>query len=418
MTEKKNLPELLPVGTLLGNRYRIVRYLSSGGFGNTYVATDCKFDGKEVAIKELFIKGICGRAEVSSDVTVSLTDNRTTFDSQREKFRKEACRLRDLNHTNIIRVYDLFEEHNTSYYVMDYVRGKSLSVLLRDMGRPLSEKEMMPIFMQVLDALEVVHNQNIWHLDLKPGNIMVEMPSGKVDERVVVKLIDFGASKQITTIDGKACCTSMTSTYTQGYAPLEQIERNFAKFGPWTDIYGLGATMFNLLTNSQPPSSSDLNERGLEMLQLPKDVSPRIGELILWMMQMNRLKRPANIQEVRDYLVKSEKEKPLPGPVTPEFPTGQEEMKPQKTSEQRKKKIYEIGGEPIQVGRTLKYKDKPIHRETTRRQEETVIDEVPGKSVLANDNRDFFTKYRRWIFVAILAIGAILMMVGLVVEFF
>ena len=83
---------MLKVGTRLANgRYIIEEYLASGGFGNTYIATDKAFDEK-VAIKELFIKGVCGRGDDSAEVSVSLTDNQRAFSAHKEKFRKEARR--------------------------------------------------------------------------------------------------------------------------------------------------------------------------------------------------------------------------------------------------------------------------------------------------------------------------------------
>ena len=102
---------LLAIGTLLSNgKYRIEQYLSSGGFGNTYVATDLAFDEK-VAIKELYIKGVCGRNEATNEVAITLTENQRTFEAQREKFRKEARRLRRLSNAHIVKVHDLFDEN-------------------------------------------------------------------------------------------------------------------------------------------------------------------------------------------------------------------------------------------------------------------------------------------------------------------
>ena len=110
---------MLPVGTMLqGGKYRIDRYLSSGGFGNTYVATNVFFD-ECVAIKEFFLKGISDRDGDSITVSVSIPSNRKQFDEQNEKFKKEAYRLRKLKNEHIVAVHDLFEENGTAYYVMD-----------------------------------------------------------------------------------------------------------------------------------------------------------------------------------------------------------------------------------------------------------------------------------------------------------
>ena len=219
----------LPIGTSLANgKYVIEQYLASGGFGNTYVATDTAFDEK-VAIKEHFLKGKCGRSPQTQMVDITLTENRRDFDASREKFRKEARRLRKLNNPHIVHVHDLFDENGTTYYVMDYIEGESLSERLKRTGKPLAEADVMLLLPQLLDALECIHNEGIWHLDLKPANIMV-------DKRGNAVLIDFGASKHIRVGKEGGVTTSTAVASTSGFAPTEQMESNLEKFGPWTDL--------------------------------------------------------------------------------------------------------------------------------------------------------------------------------------
>lgn len=301
---------MLAVGTRLANgRYVIERYLSSGGFGNTYVATDTTFD-EEVAIKELYIKGICGRYAGTTGITVSLTENRQVFSAQQEKFRKEARRLRKLPNPHIVGVHDLFDENGTSYYVMDFVRGESLSALTKRKGKPMTESELMFVLPQVLDALEYVHANGIWHLDLKPANIMAEAAGN-------VLLIDFGASKQLRNANGESLSTSTSMCYTPGYAPSEQIEQSLEKFGPWTDLYALGATMYNLLTRQQPPSPSDISEDPEEAFQSLNGISERTRRLILWLMTPNRKLRPQSVAEVKQFLAEENapEQEPEPNPA-------------------------------------------------------------------------------------------------------
>lgn len=297
MAVEKNKEEaLLPIGTTLANgKYRIERYLASGGFGKTYEATDTAFDEK-VAIKELYIKGVCGRVGDSNEVSISLTENQRTFSMQQDKFRKEARRLRKLSNSHIVHVHDLFDENNTSYYVMDFVEGESLSERQKRTKAPMSESEVMLILPQMLDALATVHDEGIWHLDLKPGNIML-------DKKGNVQLIDFGASKQLRNKDGDSLSTSSALAYTPGYAPSEQMEQNMEKFGAWTDIYALGATLYHLLTRNQPPSPSDIDEDADAALPFPKSVSKKTRDLIMWMMKPNRKMRPQSIADVKQFLV-------------------------------------------------------------------------------------------------------------------
>ena len=301
MTQQEiNGQSMLRVGTILRGIYRIDSYLSSGGFGNTYVATNIEFD-ERVAIKEFFMKGVTQREDNQTTVSVSNTDNKDSFLAQREKFKKEARRIRQLRNPHIVNVHDLFEENGTAYYVMDYVDGENLSERLKRTGKPLTEQEVRDILPQILDALKSVHDAGIWHLDLKPANIMLEK-SGNI------KLIDFGASKQMDAQKGGAT-TSTAISYTNGYAPREQMEQNYDKFGPWTDIYALGATLYNLLTNKRPPLPTDIDDDMSEdkhlALPFPESVSDGMKYCVLWMMKTNRLQRPQSIDEI----IKAEKDK-------------------------------------------------------------------------------------------------------------
>ncbi|MCQ2289000.1 MAG: serine/threonine protein kinase [Muribaculaceae bacterium] len=285
---------LLPNGTTLaGDRYRIQRHIASGGFGNTYYAVDTTFD-EPVVIKELFIKGICGRQDDTTEVTVTLRENKSTFDAHRDKFRKEARRLRRLSNVHIVGVHDLFDENGTSYYVMDFIDGESLASLIKRRG-VMSEAEVRGLLPGMLDALKAVHAHNIWHLDIKPGNILVNKAG-------VPMLIDFGASKHVHSNDANSVSMSSGMAYTMGYAPTEQMEQDPNKFGPWTDLYSLGATLYKLLTNSQIPSPSSIAESGRDALPFPLGISPQMQDLILWLMQPMRTKRPQSVDEVEAWI--------------------------------------------------------------------------------------------------------------------
>ena len=282
MSDQINSQSMLRIGTILHGIYRIDGYLSSGGFGNTYVATNIEFD-ERYAIKEFFMKGVTQRDGDSSTVSVSNSINQDSFLQQKEKFKKEARRIRQLKNEHIIAVHDLFEENGTAYYVMDFIDGENLSERLKRTGHPMTEEEVNAILPQILDALRTVHDAGIWHLDLKPANIMVDKAGN-------VKLIDFGASKQLNAQKGGAT-TSTAISYTNGYAPREQMEQNYDKFGPWTDIYALGATLYNLLTSKCPPLPTDIDDDMSDdkHLALPMpNVSNKMKQLILWLMKTTR----------------------------------------------------------------------------------------------------------------------------------
>lgn len=249
-----------------------------------------------------------------SSVTMPNTTKQELFHGQMEKFKKEAKRMFSIKNDHIVSVHDLFEENGTAYYVMDYVDGENLAECLKRTGKPMSEQEVRDILPQILDALKSIHDAGIWHLDLKPANILINK-SG------IVKLIDFGASKQLNAQKGGAT-TSTAISYTNGYAPREQMEQNYDKFGPWTDIYALGATLYTLLTNKRPPLPTDIDDDISEdkhnALPFPESVG-EIKYLVLQMMKTNRLQRPQSIDTIisagnteKDESKKTPKQQSLP----------------------------------------------------------------------------------------------------------
>lgn len=285
------MQHLQPNTTLQGGKYRIERVLGQGGFGITYLARNTVFD-IDVAIKEFFMKDENDRD--GSSVTMPNTTKQELFHGQMEKFKKEAKRMFAIKNKHIVGVQDLFEENGTAYYVMDYVDGENLAERLKRTGNPMTEQEIREILPQILDALKSVHDAGIWHLDLKPANIMI-------DKNGCVKLIDFGASKQLNAQKGGAT-TSTAISYTNGYAPREQMEQNYDKFGPWTDFYALGATLYALLTNKRPPLPTDIDDDSSEdkhkALPMSENASKEMRSLVLWMMQTDRNKRPNDVKSI------------------------------------------------------------------------------------------------------------------------
>ena len=254
----------LSVGTYLQNgRYEILRYISSGGFGCTYEARDTKFKSKykTVAIKEFFAKDFCNRDTLSNSVVVGTLSKKELFEKLRNKFIDEAEALYDLQHSNIVRVTDKFEENGTAYYVMDYIDGKSLNTLIEEKGY-LGEQEALGYIRQVAAALDFVHKHNRLHLDVKPHNIMIDGEGKAI-------LIDFGVSKQYDEVNGENNSTLMG--HTPGYAPIEQTGRGLVTFNAACDIYALGATLYKALTGKTPVDAT-LRAGGLGELDYPSHV--------------------------------------------------------------------------------------------------------------------------------------------------
>ena len=275
---------LQPNTLLQGGKYKIVRFLSSGGFGNTYEAELCMIH-KRVAIKEFFVKNFCNRDSETSQVSVSTSSNQQLVNKLKQKFIDEAASIWQFNHPNIVRVTDVFEENGTAYYVMDYINGISLHSMLKRDGALYEEKAIRYI-KQVADALQYVHSQNRLHLDIKPGNIMVDANDNAI-------LIDFGASKQYDE-QGENTST-LLGLNTIGYAPVEQMSRSFSDFNPSADVYALGATLYKLLTNITPKDSVLLMTGDEELSPLPSSVSQAVRNAVSKAMTLIRADRPQTI---------------------------------------------------------------------------------------------------------------------------
>ena len=279
------MQQLQPNTTLQGGKYIIERVLGKGNFGITYLAKQTP-SREYVAIKEFFlsVSGINDR--IGNSVSVPNSVNMSTFEQQKNKFNKEARRLMNLHDEHIVQVFDMFEENGTSYYVMEYVNGESLSDRMARLGRPFTDSEVDSIFPQILDALTEIHSKDILHLDIKPANIMI-------DDSNNIKLIDFGASKQLTS-EG----TALTGfAFTPGYAPPELSGMIFNHFGPWTDLYSLGATLYNLLT-MKGPSTFDV-ESCYNGSSQPTNRYELLILTIDWMMSADRRSRPQSAEEIR-----------------------------------------------------------------------------------------------------------------------
>ena len=279
----------LKSGTLLqGGRYRIIDTLGRGGFGITYLA-ELVTDKRKVCIKEFFPKDFYNRDDNARSISLGSKGSADIMNAYRDKFIKETRIIASLNHANIIRINEVFEENNTAYYVMEYIDGMSLSDLVKRRG-PLPEAEAIKYIRAVAAALNYIHNRKIMHLDIKPANIMLRKDDGSAI------LIDFGLSKHY---DAEGNQTSSTPVgVSHGFAPLEQYKSGGVKeFSPSTDIYSLGATLYYLVTGQTPPEAADVADDGLPAL--PAHLSQGVRLAIERSMIDKRKQR---LQSVKDFL--------------------------------------------------------------------------------------------------------------------
>lgn len=271
MNQQKPRKEL-PAGTILrhGDRiYTIIDYISgSGGFSLTYVASDSDNPGQKVAIKELFVKDHSWRDENTGRV-IPDDDYKAEFENSKHLFRAEGEKLMHLgvHHENIVRAYDQFEANGTAYLVMEYIDGVQLEKYLET--KSVDPERDFPEFLRKLcGALAYLHSQkSICHCDLKPSNVMVENGT----KRVV--LIDFGNVRHYDADDRPTESSRMANCRSKGYTAPEFINGRGALTsaeGILVDVFGLGATIYRIITRTNPPEipNDHATAEGLKRLTL------------------------------------------------------------------------------------------------------------------------------------------------------
>jgi serine/threonine protein kinase len=226
--------------------YRIVDVLGAGSFGIVYKAQN-KFFDEIVAIKEFLPVDLGCRMEGTLVTSIS-SEAEENYQWALRNFLKEAKILWDLSHPephrSIVRVTRFIEENGTAYMVMDYEVGQPLSQILQR-RKTLPESELLNILQPLLSGLSIVHKASVWHRDIKPSNILIRADGSPV-------LIDFGAARR----ESKGATRSIMSSFSPAYAAPEQVFGS-GRQGPWTDIYALGATLYQAVTGFRPTNAAE-----------------------------------------------------------------------------------------------------------------------------------------------------------------
>lgn len=274
--------------TVLRRRYRILGLVGQGGGGAVYRAEDLRLPGRITAIKEL-------RPEQGESVAMR--------EQARDQFRREASTLARLDHPGLPKVSDFFADGSCDYLVMDFVEGPDLRQVLEEASLAdefLAEDKVLGWAAQLLDIVRYLHAHAppVLHRDIKPANI-------KLADGGRIKLVDFGLVKPLDPMDPR------TLTVARGlgslpYTPLEQYAGDTGHTDARTDIYGIGATLYHLLTRRAPVTAQ---ERFLlpTALQRPKRLNPelsaRVEGAILAAMALHPEKRPATVEDLRSLLL-------------------------------------------------------------------------------------------------------------------
>lgn len=286
----------LKPGVILKERYKIEEVIGAGGFGITYRAWDPLLQSY-VAIKEYYPSGIATRSADSSKVCVPVGQEQREYHRGRIRFLKEAQDVaRFQSEPNIVSIYDYLEENDTAYMVMEYLHGCTLKQYIREHGGRLDTDHILHICLSVLDALAVVHKAGMIHRDISPENIFI-------CEDLTVKLIDFGAAKQVY-LDGEQ---TMSVVLKPGYAPPEQYAKK-DKQGPWTDIYALGATLYFAATGGKPEESFGrvLEDTIKPVCEVNPEIPRAMSQVIMRAMSVKIEDRYQTVEAMREALLAGE----------------------------------------------------------------------------------------------------------------
>ena len=295
------MSQILQIGSILRDRYEIIDLVGQGGMGAVYKADDMRLRGRICAVKE---------------VLPELLSAPGAEEQAHDQFYREASVLARLDHPNLPKVSDFFQQDGREYLVMDFVPGQDLRQLIEEARRRenfLPEENVLAWAAQLCDALTYLHTQDspVLHRDIKPSNI-------KLTPRGIVKLVDFGLVKLLQADDSRTV-TVVQGRGTVAYTPLAQYGGATGHTDVRSDIYSLGATLYHLLTG-QPPA--DAKQRFLKPGSLipPRDINPRISErtekAILASIAQHPDDRPASIAELRHMLFSTEAPPtPVPAPL-------------------------------------------------------------------------------------------------------
>ena len=280
-------PAPLPPDTLIGG-YRVIRKLSSGGFGVVYLAIDK--DGQQVAIKEYLPSALAAR-DAGQLVPQVLPEKLSLYRLGLKSFFEEGRSLAQISHGSVVSVLNFFRENETVYMVMNYLQGATLQdfiVTARDLKKKkvFRESTIRSLFDEILRGLRIVHQHKMLHLDIKPANIFITD-----DDRAV--MIDFGAPREVLNKEGHFT----RPMYTPGFAAPEMYRRD-ATMGPWTDIYAIGACIYACMQGYPPndaPQRQEKDRLSLSLTRLRDVYSDNLIEVVEWCMSLDPLSRPQSV---------------------------------------------------------------------------------------------------------------------------
>lgn len=287
-------PATLSKGTKI-DQYVVNSVLGRGGFGITYLVHDESLQ-KDFALKEFFPEDLVIR-EGSAIRFTAKPHSESDYLWGLKKFYDEARLLAQFNHTNIVSVRRVFEANNSAYMLLDFVKGSTLEKWLQGLDSPPTQEELDLITAPLLNALELVHANKTWHLDISPDNVMIRATDG------APILLDFGASR----FEIKQHSQLVSAlVFKSGYSAPEQYTSNADRYGAWTDIYAFGATVYRAIAGSRPIEATSRQIQ--DELRPAEEVGkgryrPTFLKAVDWALELRPRDRPQNIAQWRKELL-------------------------------------------------------------------------------------------------------------------
>ena len=308
MSENVAHRDALVPGTRL-REFELLEVLGRGGFGVTYRGWYPNL-GVNVAIKEYMPSEFAVR-DPSGDVYPKTRQTEAWYRWGLDKFLDEAKTLLRFNHPSIVRVLQFFEGNGTAYMVMEYLEGQTLYALLQE-EETLSEDRLRALLAPILDGLEQVHAAGYLHRDIKPGNIVFRSEDTPV-------LIDFGAAHALTAEHSR----TVASFEMPGFSPIEQYSVTGQNYGPWTDLYAVGAVLYRGMTARVPVDALSRIERD-DLEPVARAAKRRYGRSLTravdWALRLRAAERPQSIAQWRRVLEGRTRPPPPPGDSSARFP--------------------------------------------------------------------------------------------------
>ena len=255
-------PHYLMPGTILGNRFIVGTVIGVGGFGITYKCFDTTL-GVIVAVKEFYPAGLVNRAPGERRVGLLSGEKKGQYQERLQRFLMEAQSVAQFGKAkDIVNVFDFFEENGTAYIIMEYIDGVLLKDYLDKQG-VINPEAAMRIIMPIIEAVKKIHSKGIIHRDISPDNIFIANEN-------TIKIFDFGAARLNDSKEGMAA----EPVIKVGYSPLEQY-RDKSRQGFYTDVYAVGAILYQMLTGVKPIESTEREFK--DELKSPRELGVKIG---------------------------------------------------------------------------------------------------------------------------------------------